>query len=128
MHALSLSLSAVRPSPLSAGSLTSYPVTASPFGSSPGLSFIEDDPSSPDLFEPFEYTPDMAPDFHRIDSEVGALQSEDGNTQPSSSPQVLVPDTPPRTPPQDQDTWVVFLGKVPGVYNTPCVPSFIIDV
>ena len=130
MRTNSPSLSAVRSSPLSSGSLASYPATASPFQSSPGLSFVESRPQSPDLFEPLEYTPDLGTDLHRIDLESMALVGDVGilpqstarvlvpETPPKSTPRVLVPETPLPTFPQDGKTWVVFLGKVPGLYNT----------
>ena len=97
-------LSAVQSSPLSSGSLDSYPVTTPPFQSSPGFSFTQSgSPRSPDLFDDFEYTPDMAPDFQRIDMESLRLSND--------------PSSPPPTLPQDQKTWVVFRGKTPGLYN-----------
>lgn len=126
MRTQSPALSAVRSSPLSSGSLASYPVTASPFGSSPfesslELSSIDGGPHSPDLFEPLEYTPDLGADFQRMDREAAAITDEHMGTPPSSATQVLVPDTPPPTLLQDQKTWVVFIGKVPGVYDSLCV-------
>jgi hypothetical protein len=98
-------LPAIRSSPLSSCSIGSYPVTTPPFQSSPGFSSTQGgSPRSPDLFDDFEYTPDMAPDFQRIDAE--GLQLTDNPSSP-----------PPSNPPHDQKTWVVFRGKTPGLYD-----------
>jgi hypothetical protein len=98
-------LSAVRSSTLSSGSLASYPVTSSSFPSSPDLSSTQGgSPRSPDVFGDFLYTPDMDPDFQRIDAEAKRLQYN--------------PPTPPSpTLPRDQKIWVVFCGKKPGIYD-----------
>jgi len=55
----------------------------------------------------------MENDFRRIDQQgievhgTSFLSQDDG---------VLVPDTPPPIP-QDEKTWVVFCGRLPGVYD-----------
>lgn len=102
------SVSAFRSSPLDSGSLVSYPITSSPFGSSPDLSSscVGSSPS-PDLFEPFVYTTAMDSDFRKIDAEGAQHYSQ----------------SLPSTPPHDLNTWVVFRGKVPGLYECLYVPS-----
>ena len=118
MRTHSPALSAVRTSPLSTGSLGSYPLTSSPFQSSPSLSLVGGAPGSPDLLEPFEYTPDMDPDLSRIDSESSARIAEDEGIPPlPPTARVLIPESPPRTLSRNQKTWVVFLGRKPGLYS-----------
>jgi hypothetical protein len=79
---------------------------------------------SPDLFEPFEYTPDMEPDFQRIDSEASdGMGGEEEDIPPSTLARVLVPESPPTTFSCNQETWVVFLGRVPGIYDSLYFPS-----
>jgi hypothetical protein len=53
----------------------------------------------------------MDPDLHRIDL-VETEYNESNRTQTSTSP-----DSPPPTPTQDEKTWVVFNGRIPGVYD-----------
>ena len=126
-------------SPLSSGSLVSYPVTTISFQSSPDLSHSDPEShDSPDYLEPFEYTSDMECDFRRIDAEAAQLGSDDpflsSNTELNSSlppPSQAGPQSPARTdspppsgidsPPltlrRKQKTWVVFQGREPGVYD-----------
>ena len=108
-------LSAVRTSSLASGSLASCLATSSPFQSSPSLSLVESEPSSPDLFEPFEYTSDMDDDLRRIDSEASDELGNNEDTASLSATNVLVPESPPRV--HKGKTWVVFYGNVPGIYN-----------
>ena len=117
------SLSAVRPSPLSTGSLASYPITASPFSNSPALSSTERASSaSPDLFEDFVYSEDMDTDFRRIDMETDTQSSQDGRESPSLSDGVSDPDSTPPTTVQGSKTWVVFRGGVAGIYEDRHAP------
>lgn len=118
MRTLSPSISAVHSSPLSSCSIASYPTTSSPFQPSSDLLFTDSRPQSPDLLEPFKYTPEMGADFRRIDWETSSPPGEDPSTPPPPTTRVLVPETPPPPLPQNQRTWVMFLGKVPGLYNT----------
>ena len=136
-------------SPLSSGSLVSYPVTSTSFETSPTLSHSDDSSrDSPDYLEPFEYTSDMECDFRRIDLEADEVhRSEDNGTQPSSSMESagLPPsahadsplarvdsppvhtDSPPPTPlHQKQKYWVVFQGREPGIYD--CMYVFLPDI
>lgn len=134
-------LTAVRPSSLSSGSLRSYPVTASSFGSSPRFSseapssprFSSPDPcsspqfsftraaasQSPDIFEEFPYSEDMEEDFGRIDADSAAILEADLARQGAAQgpSQALPPQNNP-TPasPRVHKTWVVFRGKAPGLY------------
>ena len=108
-------LSAVRPFPLSSGSLTFRLATPSPFRSPPSLSFIESEPRSPDLFEPFEYTPNMDNNLQRIDSEASDELEINEGTLASSTADVLVPESPRRI--RNGKTWVVFYGSTPGMYS-----------
>ena len=112
-------LSEVQSSPLSAGSLVSFPVSSSRLQSSPNFAFVKERAHSPDLFEPFVYTPDMEVDFRRIDLQASQEFVEDNMPQspPPTSP-ATAPAELPTTTAQDQKTWVVFLGKVPGIYHS----------
>ena len=111
------SLSAVRSSPLATGTLPSYPVTASPFSSSPTLSPTERGSSaSPDLFDDFEYHEDMDADLRRIDMETDTQSSQGGRSSPTLSDGASDPDLPPTTAPGPR-TWVVFRGGAPGIYE-----------
>lgn len=108
-------LSAVRSSPLVTGSLPSYPATASSFSSSPVLSCTQRDSSaSPDYFDNFVYHKDMDVDLRRIDLETGTQSSQDGRSSPTLSDGVRPSYEFP--PYNDGKTWVVFRGKVPGIY------------
>ena len=118
-HSLSSpSLSAVRSSPLASGTLTPLPTTSpsSPFtfSSSPPFSFTQAAASSPspDLFEDFTYSDDMAEDFRRIDTQAAAIIGSGVND-------VGTPDDgeTPQTPSRDEKTWVVFNGRAPGIYD-----------
>ena len=114
-QAHSPALSALHTSSLASGSLASCLVTSSPFQSSPSLSLIKSEPSSLDLFKPFEYTSDMHGDLRRIDSEASNElgNNEDTTSLPATS--VLVPESSPRV--HKGKTWVVFYGNVPGIYH-----------
>jgi len=129
-------LSAVRSSPLASGTLRPYPVTASPFTSSPTFSFTQTSrcTSSPDLFEDFTYTADMEEDFNRIDSIPAANirpETPQANANPPQQFSAVFPSLP-----RNRKTWVVFRGKVPGIYdygwafhwvqNDPCAHSVIL--
>ena len=107
-------LSAAQSSPLASGTLRSYPVTASPFSSSPPFLFTQTSLSAPlpDLFDDFAYSEDMEEDFHRIDSAAAAIIEVENAEMNVSPPWVLQPRLP-----QNQKTWVVFCGKIPGVYD-----------
>ena len=113
-------LSEVQSSPPPAGSLVSFPVSSSPLQPSPKFAFVKERAHSPDLFEPFVYTPDMEVDFRRIDAQASQEFVEDNNMPPSSPPTspVTVSAELPTTTAQDPKTWVVFLGKVPGLYHS----------
>lgn len=119
MRLLPPALSAVQSSPLPTSSPISFPATSSPLQSSLNLAFVKERADSPDLFEPFEYTPDMEVDFRRIDLQASQELVEDNDIQssPPISP-VEVSAPLPTTTAQDQKKWVVFLGKVPGLYDS----------
>jgi hypothetical protein len=123
----SLTLSTLRTTPLASGSLVSYPVTSSPFSSSPVFSFTQTASSPlPDLFDTFEYTKDMDDDLRRIDLAAESEHYPCG--RPLYPPNNRLPsDSPPLTPPQDEKTWVVFRGKIPGIYDNWCVPPPVLD-
>ena len=104
-----------RISPLAGGSPPPYPVTPPPFQSSPSLSLVQSEPSSPDLFEPFEYTSDMDDDLRRIDSVMSDELGNDEVSVSSSEASILVPESLP--PVRKGKTWVVFYGNVPGIYH-----------
>ena len=125
-------------SPLSSGSLVSYPVTTTSFVTSPTLSHSDDGSrESPDYLEPFEYTSDMECNFRRIDLEADKAHQLEGNcTHPSSSTESDFPpptradspstrtdsppagaDSPRPTPQRKQKYWVVFQGREPGIYD-----------
>lgn len=117
-HSLtSPSLSAIHSSPFTSGTLTPLPATfpTSPFTftSSPPFSFTRAAASSPesDLFDDFTYSNDMAEDFHRIDTQAAAIIGPGANTG------ALDNDEAPRTPSHDEKTWVVFNGRIPGIYD-----------
>jgi len=127
------SLSAIRPSPLTNGSLRSYPVapsstngslrsypvTSSPFSSSPTFSYSHARSSpSPDLFDDFTYSEDMDDDLHRMDSTASAiLEAADGQVDDTVPLQNDGGHVPNPTPPQEQKMWVVFRGRAPGIYE-----------
>ena len=124
-------LSAIRPSPLS--SIGSYSISASPFTTSPSLSFIsttatdsplpvpeEADiptaPPSPDLFEGFEFTPEMFSSLQIIE-EADDQRHRDGLLPLSLHNSVLMfDDTAPMLSTREEKAWVIFHGKNPGVY------------
>jgi hypothetical protein len=63
----------------------------------------------------------MDDDLRRIDLAAEAEHYSCGH--PLHPPNNRLPsDSPPPTPPQDEKTWVVFRGKIPGIYNNWCVP------
>ena len=84
------------------------------FSSSPPFSFTQAATSSPepDLFEDFTYSDDMAKDFHRIDAEATAIigSGVNGIGTPDNSEV-------PQTHSSDKKTWVVFNGRIPGIYD-----------
>lgn len=98
------------------GSLGSYPITATSFSSSPPLSPTQTRSSaSPDLFEDLTYTEAMEDDLRRIDSETASILEAE-----SPSYHVIpIQDNGGRLSVvhRDQKTWVVFNGKVPGIYD-----------
>ena len=107
-------LSAIQSSPLATRLLSSYEVTTSPFSSSPTFSSSP----SPDLFEEFTYNEDMDADFCRIDLDATSiLESKNIQTNGTNPLQNRVVHGLPSTLPWDQKTWVVFCGKVPGIYD-----------
>ena len=116
MRLLPPSLSEVQSSPLSAGSFVSFPATSSPLQPSQDFAFVKERARSPDLFEPFVYTPDMEVDFRRIDMQ--ASQEFVENNMQSSPPTTPVAVSAQTTTTRNQKTWVVFLGKVPGLYDS----------
>ena len=133
-------LLSVQSSPLSSGSLISYPVTTASFESSPDLSQSDDSLGSPEYLEPFEYTPEMEVDLQRIDAEAAGSQLEHNNPPSSAESRVNSPpqtradsppspthaESPPSTPHRKQKTWVVFQGREPGVYD--CVYIFLLEI
>ena len=116
------SLSAIRSSPLFSGTLTPLPATPSTlpftFSSSPSFSFTQAAASSPepDLFEDFTYSDNMAEDFHRIDMQAAAIIRSEGDD-------IGTPDG-GEIPSRDKKTWVVFDGRVPGIYEHMYFSSF----
>ena len=111
------SLLVVRSSPLASGTLRLYPVTASPFNSSPAFSFTQTSSRctpSLDLFDDFTYSEDMDEDFRRIDSASDAIIAAESSQVNASPPQNsgVFPDLS-----RNRKTWVVFRGKTPGVYD-----------
>lgn len=119
-EAFSPTLSAVQSSHFTGGSLDSYPSAVSPFHSSPFRSspVSAGSPRSPDLFEDFHYTSDMDVDLRKIDK-VG--RQIHGSPEPIPANKEAIPDydpdSSPPTPSQDQRTWVVFRGRVPGLQD-----------
>ena len=57
----------------------------------------------------------MDDDLRRIDLEVAEIERSRDADQSDS--EIHVPESPPPTPARDQRTWVVFHGKVPGIYD-----------
>ena len=115
--AIAPTLSAIRSSPLSSGSLGSYPITTASFTSSPTLSSTQRDSSpSPDFLRGFVYSQEMDDDFSRVDREFEAERLRDEFIFSQAHNRVLVSESPPPAP-RDQKTWVVFHGKVPGIYE-----------
>jgi hypothetical protein len=117
MRLLSPALPEMPSSPLPPSSL---PAISSPPQSSSNRVFIKERPSSPDLFEPFVYNTGMDVDLRRIDIQASQELAED-NDIPSSppAPPVTVSVPLPTTTAQDKKAWVVFVGKVPGLYTNP---------
>ena len=116
---LSPAVSAVRASTPRSGPLSTPMTTPPPFNSSPALSSTQRS-SSPDYFEDFVYTSDMDEDFRRIDLVAKAVLSQSGRQHPSQKP----PDSPSppsqsslNTPPPLRKIWVVFRGRIPGIYD-----------
>ena len=112
-------LSAVHSSPFASGAFTSLPATpsASPFtlSSSPPFSFTQAAASSPepDLFEDFTYSDDMAEDFDRIDTQAAAIIGSGANNTGTPGDGEAV-----QTPSRGVKTWVVFNGRIPGIYDS----------
>lgn len=108
---------ATHPSPLRSGTLGSYPITTPPFSSSPPLSSDQarSSSASPDLFEDLDYSEAMEDDLYRIDSEVASILGAESQSYRAISP----PNNGASFPAShnDQRTWVVFNGKVPGIYD-----------
>ena len=101
----------------SSGTLGSYPVTTASFTSSPEFLDTHLSLESPDLFDDLEYSSEMDDDLHRIDQQAAMIH--DTRSSPlSSRNEVLVPSTPP---PREDKTWVVFCGRLPGVYDNAYV-------
>ena len=122
-------LSAVRSSPLIAESFGLYPFTSSPFSSSQIFPITQIRSShSPDLFDDFIYSKDMDDDFRRIDSDAAAIieaensQTDHTNLSQSSSVHIFLP-----TPPRNRRTWVVFHGRLPGIYDYGYTSPFITE-
>ena len=110
-------LPAVASSPPSIGTLGSYPITTPPFSSSPTLSSASTQTklsTSPDLFDELNYSESMEDDFRRIDVETASI-AETEQLSYRASPQhdgdLLAAAY------QEERTWVVFNGKVPGIYD-----------
>lgn len=112
--AFSPALSAIRSFSLSSSSLGSYPITSSPFSSSPILPSTQPKSSpSPDFFEDFTYSQDMDDDLRRIDQEVAETYQQINHPNRAQNSGVNLALALPR----DRKTWVVFRGKVPGIYE-----------
>jgi len=120
-HSLTASpaLSAVRPSPLAAGSFEPYQLTSSPLSSPQALSVTRaESSSSPDFLDDFIYTEEMDDDLRRIDSDVAAIIAAEGfQMHHADSSQGNGVHGTPQTLPRNRATWVVFCGKVPGIYD-----------
>lgn len=107
------SLSTVGSSPPTVGTLDSYPITTPPFSSSPLLSSASAQTrlsASPDLFDDLTYSEAMEDDLRRIDSETASVES-----YRASSPQYNEGRLPAFR--GEERAWVVFNGKVPGIYD-----------
>ena len=100
---------AVRPSTLRSGSIFGPQTTPPPSNSSPALASPQR-PPSPDYFDDFEYTQEMDEDFRRIDLAAGAALIQ-GVHQPFSQNSSHSQSS------SSQRVWVVFRGRVPGIYN-----------
>ena len=104
--------SPTRPSPLSSGTLQSYPITASPFTNSPTfLPTSQESTPEQDYFDDFAYTSDMDEDFRRIDEEASQPGEYSGDDQDRASTE------PPPPLSRNSKTWVVFRGRIPGIYD-----------
>ena len=77
---------------------------------------------SPDLFDEFKYSEDMDEDFRRIDFEAEAVNGQYGNSFPLLNGGLSVSDSPFQEPARDQKSWVVFHGKIPGIYDNGYAP------
>ena len=119
-------LSAVQPSPLATRSFGSYPFTSSPFDSSQAFSVTQARSSpSPDFFDDFIYSQDMDDDFRRIDSDAAIIiEAENARAGRRSPVQHNGLHVSRLTLPRDRRTWVVFRGKIPGIYDYRYVPPF----
>lgn len=65
--------------------------------------------ASPDYFDDFQYSSDMEDDFRRIDREVADQLGEQADQVAWFAPA--------SEDARQSKTWVVFKGKVPGLYN-----------
>ena len=93
-----------------------YPISIPPFSSSPLLSSVSPQTRlsiSLDLFDELTYSKSMDDNFHRIDTETASI------TRAEQSYHVIllqhIKGSLPAT--QEERTWVVFNGKVPGIYD-----------
>lgn len=90
-------------------------MTSSPFSSSPQFSFTQAGASSPspDLFDEFTYSDDMAEDFSRIDSDAVAMMndSDTGGSKECAH----------YNPLRHGRMWVMFHGTVTGIHDCQCV-------
>lgn len=103
--------SAVRPSTLRSGSIFDPPTSPPPSNSSPALKSTQR-PPSPDYFDDFKYTKEMDEDFRKIDLAAESALGH-GIHQPFSQ---NLPDSQSSS---SQKVWVVFRGRIPGIYNDP---------
>jgi hypothetical protein len=95
----------------------SYPISTPPFSSSPSLSSVSTQTrlsASPDLFDELNYSESMDDDFRRIDVEVASIAGTEQLSYHVVFPQ---PNEGPLPAAQEERTWVVFNGKVPGIYD-----------
>ena len=99
------------PSTLRSGSIFDPPTSPPPSNSSPALKSTQR-PPSPDYFDDFEYTKEMDEDFRKIDLAAESALGH-GIHQPFSQ---NLPDSQSSS---SQKVWVVFRGRIPGIYNDP---------
>lgn len=110
--------SAVGSSPPTAGTLDSYPVTASPFSSSPALSSASTQTRlslSLDLFDDFTYSEAMEDNLRRIDLETATIVGTNPQSYHVVSPQHNEDSLPASH--REERTWVIFNSKVLGIYD-----------